>query len=317
MEKLEELLKRLPDQHRLALEWFIERADSDQPWPAPLPDGSLLVTRAKGIYKPNWSRYALSVRQTLNGPYQDLEPIRRPGGTWAYSYFQENMNPSDRDASYTNRALLACCQDKIHIGEMRQVSIEPYVRYHIDGLALVSNWENGYFFLEGFSTSGDSFSPGPRAEIDVFVAEYEATPSIMESFHPHDILDGRKKTISTIVQRQGQPDFRRKLLEAYNGRCAISEYNVVEALEAAHIIPYWGPQTNHPSNGLLLRADLHTLFDLGLIAIDTKNMAVIISSSLIGTAYHKFAGKLLHLPQNESVSPSREALDEHRIWTGL
>jgi len=62
MEKLEELLKRLPDQHRLALEWFIEHADSDQPWPAPLPDGSLLVTRAKGIYKPNWSRYALSVR---------------------------------------------------------------------------------------------------------------------------------------------------------------------------------------------------------------------------------------------------------------
>ena len=98
---------------------------------------------------------------------------------------------------------------------------------------------------------------------------------------------------------------------------SISEYNVIEALEAAHIIPYRGPQTNHPSNGLLLRADLHTLFDLGLIAIDTKNMAVIISSNLIGTAYHKFVGKVLHLPQNESASPSREALDEHRTWTGL
>jgi putative restriction endonuclease len=317
MEKLKELLKRLPDQHRLALGWFIEHADSDQPWPAPLPNGTLLVTRAKGIYKPNWSRYALSVRQTLNGPYQDLEPIWRPDGTWAYSYFQENMDPSDRDASYANLALLACCQDKVPIGVMRQVTIKPYVRYHIVGLALVSSWENGYFFLEGFSKSGDSFSPGPRAEIDVFVAEYEATPSTIESFHPHDILDGRKKTISTIVQRQGQPDFRRKLLEAYNGRCAISEYNVIEALEAAHIIPYRGPQTNHPSNGLLLRADLHTLFDLGLIAIDTKNMAVIISPSLIGTAYHKFVGKVLHLPQNESVSPSREALNEHRTWTGL
>src|SRR5271155_3471993 len=39
-------------------------------------------------------------------------------------------------------------------------------------------------------------------------------------------------------------------------------------LEAAHISPYRGLQSNHPQNGLLLRADLHSLFDLGMLAVD-------------------------------------------------
>src|SRR2546423_8224434 len=317
MEKLDELLRDLPDRHSTALEWFIEHANSDQPWPAPLSDGTLLATKAKGIYKPNWSQYALSVRQTLNGPYQDSEPVRRPDGTWACSYFQENTRSGDRDAYYANRALLACWRDKVPFGVMRQVGIQPSVRYHIMGLALVSNWDNGYFFLEGISAEGYSWGPGSRAEVDVFMAECEAEPTIIESFRSQNILDGRKRVISTIVQRQGQPEFRRELLEAYNGQCAISGYNVVEALEAAHILPYGGPQTNHLSNGLLLRADLHTLFDLGLIAIDTRSMAVIISPRLIGTAYEEFAGKKLNIPQNKSMQPNRVALDDHRAWAAL
>ncbi len=313
MENLEELLSGLYERHRTALAWFIDHANSDQPWPSPLSEGTLLVTKAKGIYKPNWSEYALSVRQTLNGPYQDLDPVRRPDGTWAFSYFQENPNPVDRDASYTNRALLACCRDKVPVGVMIQVSVEPIVRYHILGLALVSNWENGYFFLEGFSVDGYSCGPGSRAEVDVFMAESEAEPSVIESFNPLDDLDGRKKVLSTIVQRQGQPEFRRGLLEAYNGQCAISGYDVAYALEAAHILPYRGPHTNHISNGLLLRADLHTLFDVGLIAVDTKNMTVIISPELVGTAYEKYSGGKIYIPQDETMQPNKIALDQHRL----
>jgi predicted restriction endonuclease len=83
-------------------------------------------------------------------------------------------------------------------------------------------------------------------------------------------------------------------------------------LEAAHIIPYQGAKTNHPSNGLLLRADVHTLFDLGLVAVDTKRMTILVSSRLQPTEYSQYAGRLLALPTRREDWPSTEALDSHR-----
>ena len=81
-------------------------------------------------------------------------------------------------------------------------------------------------------------------------------------FDVENIEDARKIVTVSIVQRQGQSKFRQELLAAYNSRCAITGCDIEPALEAAHIIPYKGTETNCPQNGLLLRADIHTLFDL-------------------------------------------------------
>ncbi len=89
MEKLDELLSRLPERHRTALSWFLEHAGREEPWPLPLSDGTLVATRAKGIYKPNWTDYALSVRQALDGPYADREPVVRPDGSWSTCIFRK------------------------------------------------------------------------------------------------------------------------------------------------------------------------------------------------------------------------------------
>jgi hypothetical protein len=94
MERLQDLLSRLTEQHQLALRWFVERAGSHEPWPKPIssPWGEILVaSKAKGIYKPGWSRYALSVRQTIGGPYPDRDPLIRPDGSWIYSYFEVDL----------------------------------------------------------------------------------------------------------------------------------------------------------------------------------------------------------------------------------
>jgi putative restriction endonuclease len=79
MEFLATLLERVPSRHRVALQWFIDNAGKEVPWPNPsLPDGTLLVSRAKGIYKPTWTEYALSIRLSLGRPYPDRELIARP-----------------------------------------------------------------------------------------------------------------------------------------------------------------------------------------------------------------------------------------------
>ena len=130
-------------------------------------------------------------------------------------------------------------------------------------------------------------------------------------FDVANLEDARKKVTTSIVQRQGQSEFRRKLLTLYGGECAITGCDVEVAIEAAHIIPYQGTSTNHPVNGLPLRADIHTLFDLHLISIQPDSYDVIIAPELLGTCYQRLAQKKLKMPKSELLLPSREALNKH------
>ena len=136
-------------------------------------------------------------------------------------------------------------------------------------------------------------------------------------FSPTGIADSRVRVLSSIVRRRGQPAFRENLLAAYTGSCAITGCDVQAVLDAAHIIPYRGVESNHPGNGLLLRTDLHTLFDLKLIAIDATCMCLLVSRSLDGTCYEEFRGKTVRSPDEPASRPSWEALEEHRKESGL
>jgi 5-methylcytosine-specific restriction protein A len=75
-----------------------------------------------------------------------------------------------------------------------------------------------------------------------------------------------------------------------------------------------GDKTNHITNGILMRADIHTLFDLGLFAIDSATYKVILASELQGSSYSEFDGRKLKLPKKEAEWPSKDALLTHRGW---
>ena len=133
-------------------------------------------------------------------------------------------------------------------------------------------------------------------------------------FNPHSITDARERISQTIIQRRGQKDFRDALIEAYGGRCAITGCEVRDVLEAAHIYPYRGPDTNKVSNGLLLRADLHTLFDCNLIYIDPATLTVVVRPKLLLSEYGAYHGQCLRPPNDPpSQAPSREALRLRRV----
>lgn len=68
---------------------------------------------------------------------------------------------------------------------------------------------------------------------------------------------------TTVLPRLGQGSFRIIVTDSYERRCAFTNSPVLHVLEAAHIRPYASGGTHSPSNGLLLRQDLHTLFDRG------------------------------------------------------
>lgn len=132
-------------------------------------------------------------------------------------------------------------------------------------------------------------------------------------FDPDDDTDARTKTLGAIARRQGQSTFRKALLKAYGGCCAVSGCDVEQTLEAAHIRPYLGVRTNVVVNGLLLRADLHTLLDLRLVRINPESMKIEVSSKVKGRHYQAIAGNVVTLPRVSAERPSRASLEWH--WT--
>jgi HNH endonuclease len=137
------------------------------------------------------------------------------------------------------------------------------------------------------------------------------------AFDPADMVDSRERVFAAIVRRRGQPAFRKKLLVAYHGRCAISGYGLEAVLDAAHIVPYRGQATNHATNGLILRTDLHTLFDLKLIAIDFDTMRLLISPSLKNSEYAKLQGTRVRVPDEPEFRPNEQAIRQHLQESGL
>lgn len=130
-------------------------------------------------------------------------------------------------------------------------------------------------------------------------------------FDAANIEEARRRVTVSIVQRQGQAEFRRKLLEAYNYQCPVTGCNAESALEAAHIIPYKGVETNYTSNGLPLRADVHILFDLHLLSIHPQTRKVVISPELLTTSYIKYRDQPVSLPEHVAAQPDLVALAKH------
>jgi putative restriction endonuclease len=108
--------------------------------------------------------------------------------------------------------------------------------------------------------------------------------------------------VREINVRRGQPHFRETLLRAYKGQCCVTGSAVLSVLEAAHIVPHSEGFDYSIRNGLLLRADTHTLFDLGHLEVDAEGR-VLISVELNGTEHAALAGKLISKPRASCERP--------------
>jgi len=85
-------------------------------------------------------------------------------------------------------------------------------------------------------------------------------------------------------------------MEIYEHKCAITEHGPDDVLEAAHIEPHSTSGINSTENGLLLRADIHALMDVGLIVISPDSLKVMIHVDLMNTPYEQYMNKRLTKP---------------------
>jgi putative restriction endonuclease len=124
----------------------------------------------------------------------------------------------------------------------------------------------------------------------------------------HSIIEARRRVLREIGLRRGQVQFRDRLIRRYGGACQISRCAFTGVVEAAHILPYADTNENSLHNGLLLRSDLHTLFDLGLLAINPMTRKVALHPALLKTEYASFDG--IPLFMNGTNGPARAALTD-------
>jgi putative restriction endonuclease len=123
-------------------------------------------------------------------------------------------------------------------------------------------------------------------------------------------------TAVTVLPRYGQGAFRLLVTEAYNRRCAMTRERTLPVLEAAHIHPYSQGGVHSSANGILLRSDLHRLFDLGYVTVDPNEKVVVVSRRLKedfenGRDYYTLHGQRILLPTDPQSAPSRENLAYH------
>lgn len=162
--------------------------------------------------------------------------------------------------------------------------------------------------LSQMFASRPDFVWSPRIEIELDAHGPDAGDYAELLDIPSD-QDERESALKAVVVRRGQPGFRRRLLDSYH-HCLVTRWRVPAVLEAAHISPYRGAHTNRLENGLLLRADIHTLFDLNLLTI-TPDYTIHVAPDISTSGYGGFAGDTLNFPTVGRLRPDPGQLERH------
>jgi HNH endonuclease len=129
------------------------------------------------------------------------------------------------------------------------------------------------------------------------------------------ISEDRYGTPLLVTPRLGQGGFRIAVTEVYGRRCAMTAERTLPALDAAHIVPYSERGEHRIDNGLLLRKDLHALFDAGYVGI-SPDLRVMVSPKIRaefenGRDYYALAGRPLRIPSDPAAQPNAAFLSWH------
>lgn len=141
-----------------------------------------------------------------------------------------------------------------------------------------------------------------------------ATKSVGADHHLDEIPGGYGPA-SIIQPRLGRKSFRIAVLDSYGRRCAVTSERTLPALEASHIREYSAMPEHSINNGILLRADIHKLFDAGYVTV-TPDYHFVVSRKVKeefenGRDYYALNGSSIRLPENPANQPLVEALWWH------
>jgi putative restriction endonuclease len=313
---LSDALEGLPLEHQAILRWFSasEGQTGARPWrrggESVVPGVTVPIVAQRGIHVPSGWPYAVSVTATSHSKYGDGHPALQGDGTWVLLYNAHRGGEGQGSGSRWNRALLRCSTDRVPVG----VFLPSGSDYLNLGLAMVDEY---------FEEADTFVLHGPvRSELAAGLFDLNKEPDLAESWQesvgqliareeaPGIEPDERRRIQAEVVRRDRQSAFRDSLLRLY-GRCAVTGYEAPQTLDAAHILRYRGVSSHTAANGLLLRADIHRLFDMHALSVEPETGRVKIGRNLESTRYAELNDRQLRLPQSREDWPSPQRLRLH------
>jgi putative restriction endonuclease len=187
-----------------------------------------------------------------------------------------------------------------------------------DWIEIPQNWSNSIVQGKSYSTD-EAIGAAIWDKLNLLLQKYFSAQDF-EGQKSQLILEEPEGTAYgfSILQkvRLGQGAFRVLVTDSYSRRCSITGEKTLPVLEAAHIKPYAESGPHYISNGILLRSDMHKLFDSGYLTV-TNDLTVEVSKRIKeefenGKEYYQYHGKsLLYLPSRDSDKPATKYLEWH------
>ena len=186
-----------------------------------------------------------------------------------------------------------------------RILTQPFFFEETDWLPLPASWSPNIVSFKTYDTSDAEGLALWEAVMD------RLSRSAAPIFSDHD----RFGEPQLIKPRLGQGAFRVLVTDIYGRRCAVTQERTLPALEAAHIRPYSDGGTHEAPNGLLLRRDIHSLFDAGYVTI-TPGLNFEVSRRIKdefdnGKHYYALHGQRIIVPENAIQRPDPTALTWH------
>jgi putative restriction endonuclease len=174
-----------------------------------------------------------------------------------------------------------------------------------------TDWKNNIVTGKGYDTASPE-GAALWAQVEQQISQTAMFPELQTQ----ETEQGRYGEGRLVHPRLGQGAFRIMVTDAYSRRCAITGEKTLPALEAGHIKPYAENGPHRIDNGILLRSDLHNLFDLGYLTV-SFDYRVEVSRRIReefenGKDYYALQGRpLAVLPAREATRPAKEFLEWH------
>ena len=193
----------------------------------------------------------------------------------------------------------------------------PFFLQRQDWIPAPSNWAPSIVQGKGYK-SEEKIGAQLWAEVQAGLARLEPAKAVSQADGASLQAEESPRYGAEFLTRArlGQGAFRVLVTDAYARRCAITGERTLPALEAAHIQPFAKSGPNVTANGLLLRSDLHKLFDSGYLSV-TPNLSVEVSRKIKkefenGRDYYALDGrKLVVVPSTQKDRPSSQYLEWH------
>lgn len=221
----------------------------------------------------------------------------------------------ERNGATSERAMRARIARYRRLGETGRedfsigcrILTQPFFLEESEWLPVPASWSRNIVTLKRYTT----------AEADGRMLWEGVAERLVSADRPHVDLDpaARFGTPRRVTPRLGQGAFRSMVTDFYRRRCAVTQEKTLPALEAAHIRPYADGGPHEPQNGLLLRRDVHSLFDAGYVTVNV-DLRFEVSRRIReefenGRHYYELHGRPIDLPESSRNRPDVGALRWH------